>query len=284
MSLAFVLGIVVLAVIAACVAILVARHLAPDGGFLGTPEPAHAASVLSPLGAGLAILIGFVLLLAFQDFLNAKRNADAEGRATAEQYVLSNYFPAPAGQRLGGELICYGRAVVFDEWPRMRQGWSSRLVDGWEAALARDVFALPVRSNKDAVIYGEWFDRRSVREQGRRERLQAAVPFVPPLLWLALIGGTSLLVAYVCLFANRRIGVWPQLAVVSVVAATGALNLSVVYFLDHPYRDVPGSIAPSAMRQTLAMIERQREHSLAAQAVPCDMKGRPVGAGTSGHR
>jgi hypothetical protein len=282
MSLPLVLGAVGLVVLAACAAMLVARHLAPDGGFFGTAEPAHAASVLSPLGAGVAILTAFVLLLAFQDFLNAKRNADAEARATAEQYVLSTYFPAPGGPRLGGEVICYGRAVVFDEWPRMRQGGSSRLVDGWEAALARDVFALPVRSNKDAVVYGEWFDRRSVREQGRRERLQEAAPFVPPLLWLALIGGAGLLVAYVCLFANRRIRAWPQLAVVSVMAATGALYLSVVYFLDHPYADVSGSIAPSAMRDTLGMIDRQRGRSLPNPTVPCDLKGRPVDAGPSG--
>jgi hypothetical protein len=271
-------GFLALAVAVACAAMLVARRLAPEDGFFGAPEPNHTGSVLAALGAAFAILTAFVLLLAFQSFLNAKRNADAEARASDEQYVLSRAFPDPTSQHLQNALICYARAVIYDEWPRMRRGHESAVVDYWVATLATEILKVPVRAGKDSVVYTEWFDRRSLREQGRRERLQEATPFVPPLLWMALIGGAALLVFYVCLFASRQIRLWPQLAVVSAVAAIAALNLSVVYFLDHPYEGGTGTITPSAMRRELATMERQQRRSGGTLPLPCNRRGVHIGS------
>jgi hypothetical protein len=253
---------------------LVARRLAPDGGYLGMPEPNHTGSALSVLGTGFAILTAFVLLLAFQSFLNAKRNADAEARATQEQFRLADYFPAAHRERLEGELVCYARAVVLDEWPSMRHGGRSELVDRWRQAINGDIHLVPVRDQQDAIEYSEWFDQRALREQGRRERLQEAAPFIPPLLWVALVMAALILVGYVCIFANRSIR-WPfQLAVVCAVTAVAAMNLCVVRFLDTPYADVAGSIKPSSMRQSLGDMERGL--SPAAPGPPCDGRGRPA--------
>lgn len=278
MSVTAVLIVVAVAVIGATLAMTIARRLAPDGGFLGTPEPNHTGSVLAALGAGFAILTAFVLLLAFQSYLNAKRNAETEAGSTQELFLLSEYFDSPARERLENDLICYARAVVFDEWPRMRHQQSSAVVDGWDLALERAIHEVSVTTGQDAAEYAEWLDQRALRDQGRRERLQEAIPFVPTLLWLALIGGAALLIGYVCLFANPRIRLWPQLAVVGAVAAVASINLSVVRFLDRPYEQVEGAIHPTSMRESLRTMEVERAQAAVRTPLPCDRRGRPLGA------
>jgi hypothetical protein len=74
-------------------------------------------------------------------------------------------------------------------------------------------------------------------------------------------------------FANRGIRLPFQLTVIGALAVITAMNLSVVRFLDHPYENVAGSIKPTAMRQALAIIERE-----STAPVLCDRRGRPTGA------
>jgi hypothetical protein len=270
MSIATAILVTAAAVALAMGAMVLARRLAPPGGFLGSPEPNHTGSALAALGTGFAILTAFVLLLAFQSYNNAKSSADDEAGAVQEQSYVAGLFPSASGRVLQGELVCYSRAVVRDEWRRMRHRQRSGLVDGWTSDLARDI--RPVLARRAATSeLNEWFDQRSLREDGRRQRLQAATPFVPPLLWVALILGAVVLVGYLITFANPSIRLPLQLAVITAIATVTALNLSVVRFLDRPYENVPGSIKPTAMTQSLAAMESQ-----SAAPAPCDRAGRPT--------
>jgi hypothetical protein len=54
------------------------RTRAPEDGFWGRPEPNHSGSVMAVMGGVFAILVAFVMFLAFQNFISAKRNADTE--------------------------------------------------------------------------------------------------------------------------------------------------------------------------------------------------------------
>jgi hypothetical protein len=51
-----------------------------------------------------------------------------------------------------------------------------------------------------------------------------------------------------------------------------AAGLLIVYFLDHPYQRHAGGIQPSAMRQTLVMMENLEPNLRPA----CRQNGRPV--------
>ena len=275
MSVPLAAAIAVLAVLAAMGAMLIARRLAPDGGLLGTPEPNHSGSVLAALGAGFAILTAFVLLLASQSYNGAKRSADTEARATQELFIASEIFASPERERLEGELVCYARAVVFDEWPLMAGQHESAAVDAWAFDLDHTTYDIDVRNPKESVAYAEWLDQMVVRDEAREERLQEAEPFVPTLLWIALVGGAVVLIGYVCMFANPRIALAGQLAVVGAIAAVVTVNLCVIHFLDHPYEDVRGSIQPDAMESSLGFMEDELEHH-DAQPPPCDERGEPL--------
>ena len=88
---------------------------------------------------------------------------------------------------------------------------------------------------------------------------------VPPIVWLILILGAVVAVASVCFFAGARERAVTQAGMIAAVAIIVVSGLVLVQFLDNPYEDTSGSIKPTAMTRTLALMER--DHRERGQAV-----------------
>jgi hypothetical protein len=82
------------AVAVALTLLFVLRRLAPENGFWGEPEPNHSGSAVGVLGGVFAILVAFVMFLALQNFINAKRMANAEATAVERQFHVAEAFHA----------------------------------------------------------------------------------------------------------------------------------------------------------------------------------------------
>lgn len=106
----------------AIVAMLVVRHFAPPGGFLSGMESADG--IFSAAGAGLAVLLAFVIFTVFDSYANARTPAGQEAVAAQQMYSTAGFFPDTADQ-LRGEVVCYSRSVVHDEWPARASRWST---------------------------------------------------------------------------------------------------------------------------------------------------------------
>ena len=108
------------AIVAASVGVSVAiflllRRHAPPGGWFTDGD--RAAGVLGLLATGFAVLLGFIVFLAFGSYDAAQSGARAEATDVIQQFETAQLLPRPASSRLSGELVCYGRAVVGIEWP-----------------------------------------------------------------------------------------------------------------------------------------------------------------------
>src|SRR6201991_3964453 len=101
-------------------AILLVRRHAPDGGFYNDGD--RAAGVFGVLATGFAVLLGLVVVLAFTSYDDSRAGAETEAITVAQQYEVAHLLPPETGRRLASELICYGRYVVHQEWPRMEDG------------------------------------------------------------------------------------------------------------------------------------------------------------------
>ena len=177
-------------------------------------------------------------------------------------------FQAPSSDRLRGGLVCYARAVIEDEWPAMREGRSSELVQSWLDELDREFAIADPQGARQEAAYAQWLDEETQRREGRRERIGEATPFVPLQLWFVLGIGASLMIAYMCAQADRREGVLIQSIPIGFVTALVTAGLLVVLFLDYPYSGETGSIMPTEMRNTLALIDH-------GSAAPCDERRIP---------
>ena len=140
----------------------------------------------------------------------------------------------------------------------MRDQRESPLVALWLERLERTADNVELETEKQSIAYGHWLTVAGERRDGMRGRLAEAAPFVPSMVWLALLHGGSLLVAYMCFYADPREPWLVQATMMGTVTAMVVTGLLVVRFLDKPYENASGCIKPTVMTQTLAGIAGER--------------------------
>jgi Protein of unknown function (DUF4239) len=271
MSVLLALLIVAAAVAAMVTLMLLVRRRSPAGGFFTDSD--RAAGVFSFVGTAFAVLLAFMIILAFESFGNAKDSASLEAVAVSQAFRTARLFSPEGRDDAQGELICYARAVIHDEWPAMRRGHESPLVLGWIADIERTIDGLEIRGAKQAVAYDHWFERMTERREGRRGRLAEASPLVPPLVWVALLLGGTVILVYMCFYADRKESAVVQAMMMAAVVTMVASGLLTVRFLDRPYDDRSGAVTPVAMARSLRVMEQERAELRPSEPVPCDDRG-----------
>jgi hypothetical protein len=92
MTIQLAVGIAAVVVAVAVAAVLVLRRIAPPQGFWGDPEPNHTGAAMGVIGSAFAILVAFVMFLAFQSFVNARQNINTEATATQHLFESAGLF------------------------------------------------------------------------------------------------------------------------------------------------------------------------------------------------
>jgi Protein of unknown function (DUF4239) len=261
------------AMICAITVMFLARRRAPTGGFFTDLD--RATGVFGVLGTSFAVLLAFVIFVAFESYVNAKDKAGQEAVSVLELYHTARLFQSPARETLDGQLVCHARSVIDDEWPTMKDHRESSLVQAWLARIDTRGERGDLAGRDEAVAFGHWLDQSAARREGRRGRLAEARPFVPLPLWFVLILGAVLVVVFMCFFADRSERFFVQAMMIGAIAAMVLSGLLVIRFLDRPYENRRGSIKPTEMRQTLELIEQQQALSGRVRGL-CDGQGRPL--------
>src|SRR5436190_23505721 len=99
----------------AIAAMLAVRRRAPEGSYFVDGD--RAAGVFGVLATGFAILAGFIVVLAFESYDTSRSGAQAEARTVWHQFETVQLLPESVRARLSGELVCYARSVIHQEWP-----------------------------------------------------------------------------------------------------------------------------------------------------------------------
>jgi hypothetical protein len=267
-------GLVVAAVAAVAIAVmLLVRRRAPEGGYFADGD--RAAGVFGVLATGFAVLAGFVVFLSFESFDAARSGAESEARIVTQQFETVQFLPAPAPERLSGELVCYARSVVYDEWPRMTSGTLANALNPWGEALFRSVLATEPRSASEQAAFSKYLDQRSDREDARADRTHGAEGVIPAPLWIVLFLTAGILFVYMLFFADSGERAVVQGLLMGSVVAVMVATLLLIGILDSPYRPGIGQLRPVAMEQTLGLIEQVQAALQQDHPLPCDAKGTP---------
>jgi hypothetical protein len=229
------------------------------------------------LGIAFAILLGFVVLQAYDSYNDAKRGAELEAQAILELTRTAATFTPEEHERLEGTLVCYGRAVIERGWPAMEEGGEgSPIVNEWGRLFRDAAFDLRVRSLIEEAAFRQLLTEQDKRIDGRRMRLAEAVRITPPPMWFVLILGGLLTVGWIVLGADRRGSFGVQASAVASVAAMATATLMLVWFLDHPFTDESGSITPIEMEEVLELIEEESHAEGIEVTLPCTEQGDPL--------
>jgi hypothetical protein len=158
-------------------ALLLVRRHAPDGSYFHDGD--RAAGVFGVLATGFAVLLGLVVVLAFTSYDESRAGAETEALTLAQQYEVVHLLPPAAGRRLASELLCYGRSVVHQEWPRMQDGTQTDAANPWGVVLFRTLRAIEPKTAAQQAAYAKYLDQRLDREGARSARIHGAVGVIP---------------------------------------------------------------------------------------------------------
>src|SRR5689334_4868993 len=130
--------------VVAITAMLLVRSRAPEGSYFEDGD--RAAGVFGVLATGFAVLLGFVVFLAFESFDTSRSGAETEAQIVEEQFETAQLMPVAVRGRFSGELVCYARAVVHQEWPRMESGTLTDGYNPWSIAMFRTLRTVQPRT------------------------------------------------------------------------------------------------------------------------------------------
>jgi hypothetical protein len=265
------LVILVAAVAIAVAAMLLVRRTAPDGSYFSDGD--RASGVFGVLATGFAIFAGFVVFLAFTSYDQSRSGGEAEALAVFQQFETAQFLPAQARYRLSGELVCYARSVVHQEWPRMEDGTAGDAINPWSVALFMSLKTVSLATPAEEAAYGKWLDQTSDREEARRDRVHGAAGIIPTSLWLVLFLVAGIVFTFMLFFADSGERAVSQAMLIGSATTVVVATLLAIYTLDNPYRPGVGSIRPVAMERSLRILEEARGILGDNAQVPCDDRG-----------
>ena len=255
----------------AITAMLLVRRRAPAGSYFEDGD--RAAGVFGVLATGFAVLLGFVVFLAFESFDTSRSGAEAEARTVVQQYETAQFLPIAVRAQLSGDLVCYARTVINQEWPRMSSGTLGNLRNPWSLTMLHTLRTTEPRSASEQTAYAKWFDQRSDRENGRADRIHGAEGVIPLPVWIVLLIASGVIFVYMLFFADSAERPIVQATMMGGVAVVITSTLLLLVFLDHPYESGAGGLRPVAMKRALAQIDQERTFARERIIAPCDAKG-----------
>jgi hypothetical protein len=274
MSLFWVILILVVANAVTITAMLLVRRRAPEGSYFTDGD--RASGVFGVLAGGFAIFAGFIIFLAFTTYDQSRSGAEAEAITVIQQVESAELFPPAVRHRLTGQLVCYARSVVHQEWPQMQDGKGGDTINPWGAALFQTLRVTDPKTAIEQAAFGKYLDQRSDRENGRNDRLHGAEGIIPTSIWLVLILIAGVVFVYMLFFADSGEGALSQAMLMGSATTVIVLTLAAINALDSPYRDGLGQIKPVAMERTLRILDAERAIVNDRAPVPCDARGAPV--------
>ena len=220
-----------------------------------------AGFIYAVLGVAYAVLLGLMLIAVWEQWNAAEEVVSDEANELAGIFYFAHALPQPEGRHIQKLTRSYardgGRGGVACYGARQLEPEGADTLD----ELRVTILGLDPPTDAQQVPYGQArYNEMLVQLHGvgdaRRERLLAASGGLPTILWVVLIGGGVITIAFTYLFGLDNTLV--HTLMVASLALTIGLSLFTVASLDHPFQgDV--RIHPAAFEQVL---ERFRESKL----------------------
>jgi hypothetical protein len=223
------------------------------------------------------VLLGFVVFLAFESFDTSRSGAEAEAQIVTQQFETAQLFPVAVRARLSGDLVCYARTVIHQEWPKMEAGTLGDILNPWGVATFRTIKSVEPKSASEQAAYAKWLDQRSDRESARADRTHGAEGVIPVPLWIVLLLSAVTIFVFMLFFADSAEGVGVQATMMGGVAIVISSTLLLLWFLDHPYHAGIGSLRPVAMERAIRILDQEAATVGGKLTIPCDEGGIPTG-------
>jgi amino acid transporter len=252
-------------------AMLLVRRRAPEGSRFADGD--RASGVFGVLATGFSVLLGFIIFLAFQSYDEARSGAQDEAEHVTLQMQTAQYLAPDVAGELSGQLVCYARSVVAQEWVAMEAGTLGDAINPWSVAMFRTIRDVVPTSDVEQSAYDRWMEQSDERQLARQARVHGAEGLIPLPLWLVLFAVSAVIFVFMLFFADSAEGAVSQAVLMGSVTVVITLLLLLLAFFDHPHGEQVGKLRPTAMQRTLVLLDAQTAAVDLDVDVPCDRSG-----------
>ncbi|HEY6648099.1 MAG TPA: DUF4239 domain-containing protein [Mycobacterium sp.] len=207
---------------------------------------------LTCVGLVYGALLGFTIVVAWEQFSSAEANVSNEASTLTTMYRQTVGMPVPEQTQMRELLRNYAKAVEGPEWQNaIRAGTGT---EGARDAL-NDMYRVLGSEQSSAAsnpISQKFLDQLTTLASERNQRILDSKPRIPGLLWTGLIFGGVVLLG---LGGFMRLGsARGHLVLLSAVAVLLGLLLFIVYWLDHPFGNQLG-VTSAPFEQSLSVFD-----------------------------
>jgi hypothetical protein len=196
--------------------------------------------MLGVVAALFGLLLAFVIIIAYENFLETSADVSREADSLASLVRDSAAFAQPEGDRVRDAVGIYARAVVEEEWELMRDGSNSpratRALDGVFAALQN----VEPRSPDATGFFDDSVRQLNDALDARRDRLEAARGGLPFEMAALILFSSLVIVGYSVLVGSPNF--WFHVLGPAAIAIVVVFSLLVLLDLSYPSRATSLSI------------------------------------------
>lgn len=241
--------IVVASAVAAVAGLIVVRRLIPFP--LRERNNTPTGTIYAALYVMFGVSVGFALYLTWQQYNMARETVKSEAVAVEQIYRLAGRLSEPERGRVQELAVSYARGVLEEEWSAMEQGQQSARVEKLLDELRRNVQGYEPHTDGQSGVYDESLAELDELETNRELRILAVTEGIPYIVWVVLLSGGTLTVAFTYLFGIEPD--WLHAVAVAGLAILISLILHVIGVLDYPFNGGV-QVQPDAFEQVLREI------------------------------
>jgi hypothetical protein len=185
------------------------------------------------LGVIYAVLLGFAVIVVWENFRDGQSSVMAEASAISTIYRLAEGVDPAASTAVRSAAMRYGETVVSQEAPAMAMGQASPAATIALSRLYEALLAAKPATLEQSDAFQNLLVSLQTLSDARRDRLELAGSTVPQVIWLVLFGGGLLNVAFLLFFGTRH--VWVQMVMSGMLTAVIFMALFSIVMIDHPF-------------------------------------------------
>lgn len=197
-------------------------------------EDHEAAGFLySVVGVVYAVLLGFITVVVWEQHRDTQNFVQQEAVRVSNLLRDAGVFPGPVRKVLRERLVAYARAVVDDEWNTMAKRQPSALANKAYEEIWETVYEIQPETERERAFYRESITRLNELAGIRRSRLLSSESTIPSLMWVLLIGGAVISIAFTFMFGTKNI--WLHVLTVGSLAGLIGFVLFLILALSSPF-------------------------------------------------
>jgi len=221
-------------------------------------RPSHDVGgyLLSVVGALYAVLMGFVIVDAMQQYQHARQVTEMEANTLANVFTMASRLHEPERTKIQNACRKYIDQVVETEWELMSCGEFCPLSRDRAVDLMQSLVNFTPQDEVEKSLYPSLVQESSVFWQNRQSRLLTASNHLPMFEWIVLSLGAVILIVFTFFFGLENVKL--QILMTALLGMLVSLNFSLLIFFAFPYNQDLG-IQASALKSVEDVFGQQKD-------------------------